>query len=321
MAGFIISYVPNVENVDNIELLKKVNSVDDVTTIQTVKTVNTVKNVENVENVDWVETVDEVNTVHDVRKLPHPYFPLKKYNFQPGGMIHVTPTTNTFQAVFVPPYEIEFNGVHLAATAYNIEDTYDVMIGARYIMQDSHVKEMSEYRMLNVYEVVPAGTPIVINFHNNSGLEKHLMYEFILLANEQNMYNQNTMNWVFNWEDMAQEIGEQDTMTLMINQPNYVNMDSNISTFSLDIMDLNIQQRVATVTCSSSGTVTSDYNETEPSYQGLGFLARANAIAIVSVTRFAKAIQVVFKNINNTGTLDPHPVEIGIEGNVVNIVN
>jgi len=321
LGAFVISYVPNVENVDNIELLKQVQTVDRVKQIDNVSTVQTVKQVENVQNVEWVETVDNVNTVHDVRKLPHPYFPLKKYNFQYGGCIHITNTQNTYQAVYLPEYDCEFKGVHLCFTSYNIEDTYDVLIGSRYIMRGSHVKEMSEYRMLEVYEVVPAGTPVVIEFHNNSGLEKYLMFEFICLFDEKTLNYPGNMTWNFDWEEPTLTIQEQDDCVLVINQPNYVNMDSYIRDFHLEIRDLRTQELIATIVCDEDGRITSNYQEPLPQYQGMGFLARVNVIAITSVTRFSKAIQIVFRNINNTGTTTPHPIEIGIHGLVNNVIN
>ena len=314
MGAFVISYVPNVENVDNIELLKKVNQLDNVTNVQRVQKVDHVDNVTN------VETVQDVMTVHNVRKLPHPYFPLKKYNYQYGGSLHITNTQNLYQAVYVPGIDCEFKGVHLCFTSYNIEDTYDVMIGSRYIMQGSHVKEMSEYRMLETYEVVPAGTPIVIQFHNNSGLEKYLLFEVITLVDDSILNTSNILNWTFDWQDTSVEVGEQDFCTLIINQPNYVNMDSDIDNFTLDIRDMTTQLHVATITY-NGGIINTDYIEDDPTYTGQGYLARVNVIAITSVTRFDKAIQILFKNINDTGTVNPHPIELGISGDVNNLVN
>ena len=150
-----------------------------------------------VEQVNNVNTVQDVNTVHDVRKLPHPYFPLKKYNYQKGGQIHITPNIGMYQAVYIPDTEVEFKGIQLICTSYNVDDTYDVMIGSRYVIKDSHVKEMTEYRTFEVYEVVPSGTPIVINFHNNSGLEKYLMYEVVTLVDEEYVYDEDRLDWAF----------------------------------------------------------------------------------------------------------------------------
>ena len=324
MGAFVISYVPNVENVDNIEVVKKVNDVglvEQVHQLDNVTTVETVDQVKNVQNVEWVETVDNVNTVKDVRKLPHPYFPLKQYNYQYGGAVHATATQNTYQAVYLPEYDCEFKGVHLCFTSYNIEDTYDVMIGSRYIMKGSHVKEMSEYRMLEVYEDVPAGTPITIEFHNNSGLEKYLMFEFVCLFDETIINYPGIMTWNFDWKDTAQTINEQDDCVLVINQPNYVNMDSTISDFNLTIADLTTQATIATVSCDNSGNISSNYVETLPEYQGIGYLARVGIIAIKSITRFDKAIQIVFRNIGTTGTTTPHPIEMGVHGLVNNVIN
>lgn len=298
MGAFVISYVPNVENVDNIDLLQKVNQVDNLTN---------------------VETVETVEVVEDVRKLPHPYFPLKKYNYQRGGDIHITPTTNMYQAVYIPDMDCELKGFHLCFTSYNIEDTYDIMIGSRYIVKGSHVKEMTEYRTLEVYEVVEAGTPIVINYYNNSGLEKHLLYEIITLVDEEVLNHESLLNWSFNWQDETLMVGEQDFCTLVINQPNYVNMESEIEEFILTITDLTTQLEIAQIN-NSGGVINSSYIEPEPDLQALGLLARVNVVGIVSIQKFAKSIHITFKNINNTGTVDPHPIQIGIYGVVVNNV-
>ena len=308
MPAFVISYVPNVENIDNVEFIKRLETVDKV------------KQVENVQNVEFVETVDNVNTVHDVRKLPHPYFPLKKFNYQYGGWVHITNTTNRYQAVYLPPYDCEFKGVDLSFTSYNIEDTYDVMIGSRYIIQGSHVKEMAESRRLEVYEVVNAGTPIVVEFHNKSGLEKFMMFEFVCIFDEKTINYPGNMTWNFFWQDANQYIPEQDTMSLIINQPNYVNMESHIDNFSLQLFNLNTTETIGTITVSSNGTVTSSYVEDIIEYQGMGFLGRVNVIAVLSVTKFSKSIQVVFKNISNHGASEPHPIEIGIRGLVNNVI-
>ena len=302
--------MPTVENVDNIDELQLVKQLDNVTNIQ---------QLEQVDNVTNVETVQDVNTVHDVRKLPFPYYPLKKYNYQKGGSVHITASSNMYQAVYTPGVDCEFKGIGICFTSYNIEDTYDVMVGARYIIQGSSVKEMAEQRMLEVYEVVQAGTPIVIQFHNNSGLEKYMLYEFITLVDDEILNSNETLQWSFYWEDQNIEVGEQELCTLIINQPNYVNMDSHISYFDLAITDLNTQLTAATITCNSDGLISTDYIEDIPELQSLNLLARVNVIGIVSVTRYDKTLHIVFKNIENIGTVDPHPIEIGVSGAVNNI--
>ena len=286
MPAFVVAYVPNVENVDNVEKVRQV---------------------------DNVKTVEDVNTVHDVRKLPHPYFPLNKFNYQRGGSLHVTETSNTYHAVYVPDMDCEFKGVHICFTSYNIEDTYDVMIGSRYIIKGSHVKEMAEYRMFEVFEVVPAGTPITIIFHNNSGLEKYLLYEFITLINEEVLNTSSILNWEFNWQDESVVVGGGDLCTLVIAQPNYVNMDSNIDSFTLNIADTTIQQDVATIEY-RDGILSTDYIDQQ--YPDEAYLARVNVMAIVQVIKFKKSIQVIFKNISN----NTHPIQVNIKGSVINIL-
>ncbi len=285
MPAFVVAYVPNVENVDNVEKVKQV---------------------------DTVKTVEDVNTVHDVQKLPHPYFPLKKYNYQSGGAVHITETSNLYQAVYVPDTACELKGIHLCFTSYNIEDTYDVMVGSRYVIKGSHVKEMTEHRMLEVYEDLPAGTPITITFHNNSGLEKYLLYEFITLVDEKVLNTSSVLNWSFNWKDETVVVGAGDKCTLVIPQPNYVNMDSNIKSAVLEITDILTQQQIATI--EHDGYVETDYQD--PFYPDEGYLARVNVMAIVQVTLFERAIQIVFKNIDHV----PHPIQLGVKGSIVNIL-
>ena len=267
-----------------------------------------------VEQVNNVSTVQDVNTVHDVRKLPHPYFPLKKYNYQKGGQIHITPNVGMYQAVYIPDTEVEFKGVQLICTSYNVDDTYDVMIGPRYVIKDSHVKEMTEYRTFEVYEVVPAGMLIVINFHNNSGLEKYLMYEIVTLVDEEYIYDNDRLEWAFNWEGESSKLDGDDNLSLVIIQPNFVNVESDISSFELSIVDLTLQTVVATLTYSGSGVV-SDYVETDTDYMDSNFLARVNVTAITSVVKHDKSIVINFKNVSST---DQHPIEIRVVGTVVN---
>lgn len=303
MGSFVISYVPEVEVVDVVTRVAGVDLVSDVA------------NVQSVDVVDEVTLVEDVNTVHDVRKLPFPYFPLKRYNYQYGGSIEVTSTQNMYQAVYTPGVDCEFKGIHICCAAYNIEDTYDVMIGSRYIIQGSHVKEMAEYRMLEVYEVVAAGTPIVLQYHNNSGLEKAVMYEIITLIDTEILNTSDTLEWTFNWQDESVILDKDNICTLLINQPNYVNMDSSIDTFSLDIVDITTQLNVATITC-DGGSVYSNYIDTEFPLEN--YMARINTIAIISVVKYNKVIQITFKNIS---TADAQPVQASISGTVINQVN
>ena len=113
-------------------------------------------------------------------------------------------------------------------------------------------------------------------------------------------------------------ITPEDTATLIITQPNYVNMDSNVSTFDLEIKDLTLDTVISTISCDAGGIITSDYVEANPLYTGLGLLGRVNLIGITDVQRFNKSIHVTMKNLDDTVT---HPIEIGIGGNVSNIIN
>jgi hypothetical protein len=282
----------------------------------TIAYVPTVEEVQMVDKVNIVENVENVDVVQDVKKFPHPYFPLKKYNYQKGGRVHVISNTGMFQAVYIPEHDMEVKGIHLSFTSYNIDDTYDIMLGSRYILKDSYVKEMTEYRMFEVYETVNAGTPIIINFYNNSGLEKYLMYEIITVIDEQVISETDSFYWTLDWEDENYELGEQDYLTLVVSQPNYVNMESVIDTFSLSIIDITLSSVNALITFDGTD-ISTDYVETEPEYISEGFLARVNVIAITSVVRYDKSIAITFKNISNT---DPHPVEIQVIGTVNNSV-
>lgn len=293
MAGFIIAYVPTVETVLEVENVQNVQSVDLVDKVTLVETV------------DLVKRVNDVDTVHDVRKLPSPYFPLKKLNSQIGGKLHVTANMSTFSATYYPEVDCEFKGVDLCFTSYNIEDTYDVLVGSRFVIKNSSVKEMSEYRRFETYELVPAGTPLTIHFHNNSGAEKFLLYDMINVVDVDVNYPV-PYPWTFDWVDSTLNLDEGDTMTLVIAQPDFVNLDLIISGFTLTVRDMLSQDNVATISY-SGGNVSSTFSES-------GRFARVNVIAIIDVKRYAQAIHIIFKNINTTGTSNHHPIEIGING-------
>lgn len=260
-----------------------------------------------------------ISYVPEVEKLPHPYFPLKKLNFQHGGKLHISPLENVYQAVYVPTVDCEFKGIHMCCTSYNIEDKYDVLIGSRYIIRDSNVKEMAEKRMLETYEVVKAGTPIVIQFHNISGLEKFMLYEIVLLMNEVVSMNpedpeQLLSDWEFTWEGTSYQLNPQENMTLVINQPEFVDTSLTISGFEIDVTDMTMPEVVSTLSY-SEGQVSSNYSEQDPEFQGLGLLGRVNTIGITLVTVYEHSIQIVFRNID---TINPHPIEIRLDGQVEN---
>jgi hypothetical protein len=269
MSKFVIAYVPQVD------------------TVFTVKNVDAVKTVEN---------VNDVQTVHDVRKLPHPYFPLKKYNYQVGGKLHITGMQNPHEVVFVPDVDIEFKGVDMCFTSYNIEDTYDVLIGSKHIIRNSHVKEMAEYRRFETYEEVPEGTPIIIRFYNNSGLEKYLLWDLINLVDSTTMAYPMTLEWNFYWVDSSQVLNEEDTATIVIVQPQYVNADSTIKSYTLTIMDILTETSVATIEY-SNGNTTSTYNQN-------GNLAQVNVMAITNITTYDQSIHITIRNTNTGGTMN-----------------
>jgi hypothetical protein len=265
--------------------------------------------------------LDNVSVVEDVRKLPHPHFPLKKYNYQHGGSLHVEANVDYYYAVYVPTSDCEFKGVNLCCTSYNIEDTYDVMIGSKFIIKNSHVKEMAEYRILENYEVVLAGTPITIRFHNVSGLQKFLLYDMITLVDESVINNENNLTWNFSWLGTDQMLGSQDTLSLIINQPDNVNLQSAIESFTLNIDDNLVPLNSWTIHCLSSGAISSTYIETEPEYTGLNLLGRVNVIGITSVIRYSKSIEILFKNLNQSELISAHNIEMIIGGSVVNNIN
>ena len=306
--SFVIAYVPQVEVVNEVEEVTNVSSVD---VVDEVKKVNLV---DKVTVVDSVTRVDSVGPVDEIKKLPWPYFPLKTRNYQEGGMIYISPAQSKYQAIFYTNVPVEFKGINICFTAYNIEDTYDVLVGSQYVIKGSHVKEMSENRRLEVYELVDANIPITIDFYNNSGSEKYLLFDFITLSNtaiQENIIH----DWTFAWNGDNSQVDPGDFCTLLVIQPSYVNPDSIIETFFLNLIDLSTQLPIASISCDEGGGITSGYIETDPELQPYGFLARANIIAVTSVERQNRVIKIVFKNIGSV----PHPIEIGISGAVHNV--
>jgi hypothetical protein len=259
-----------------------------------------------VPQVDYIETLNLVNRVEkvgEIEKFPTPLFPRKTHNYQVGGMIHIPATTGSHFAVLNVDKAAEYKGINICFTAYNIEDTFDVLVGSRPVIKNSHVKEMSEFREMIVCEMIPQNTPLTIEFKNNSGLEKYLMYDHIMVIDTDVVNTPNTLEWNFVWRDDIVQLGAEDTLTLMVIQPNYVNADSTINEFTLTVKDKNIPANVlGTITC-SGGTVD-------------GFPLTSGDLRVLNVEKFPRYIAITIKNISQ---ILSHPVALEIVGSVVNI--
>jgi hypothetical protein len=259
-----------------------------------------------------------LNKVKFVEKLPHPYFPLKKINYQHGGQIEVGTSINQYHAVYTPTVSCELKAISIVCSAYNIEDTYDIMVGDRFLVRGSHVKEMAEKRILEVFEVVGAGQSISLMYHNNSGLSKIVLYDIITLIDTPVNSTALDVDWSFTLDSTNVFLDSQEQELAVVYQPNYVNMTSVIDSFDIVITNSTTQLEIGTLVFDGTN-VTSTYVETNPTYQSLGLLGRVNVIGITGVNVHDTRIEVMFKNLSAPNVADLHPIEIGLSGLVTNI--
>lgn len=103
------------------------------------------------------------------------------------------------------------------------------------------------------------------------------------------------------------------THALVITQPSYVNMNSTVDSFDLVITNSDTNSYISNITYSDVDNLYTNYIDSE--YPSEGYYARSNVIAIINVIKYSKSIEVVFKNIS---TALAHPIEIGIQGTVIN---
>jgi hypothetical protein len=123
------------------------------------------------------------------------------------------------------------------------------------------------------------------------------------------------LSWTFNWDGTDLLLHEQDMMTLIINSPSYVNLQSVIDSLTLTFTDKTNVVNQWDITVSSNGAVSSTYGGQD------GYLGRVNVIAITSVAKYDKTIHITFKNISNNGTVNPHMIEMSVAGSVINTIN
>jgi len=263
-----------------------------------------------VEYVGFVDTVDKVN------KLPEQHFSFKKHNSQPGGLLQVSNLHGMYQGQITPQVDFDFKGMQVVCDAYNVEDTYSVLVGDRVVISNSHVKEMGEVRNMLVNEIVPAGTSISILYTNNSGTSKNVMFDFFLQVDDPPLFSSNFV-WSFVGLGTDAIIVEGGSLVLNITQPAFVGPQTQLSTGFIRVLDLTGANELALIGIDSLGNISTNYVETEPAYTGMGLLARSNIVGITSITRLPHSLEIIF---NNLGGLSPTPIEMKLEATITNIV-
>lgn len=128
----------------------------------------------------------ELDRVGEIGKLPHPIFPKKTVPKVKGGFIDVPSFKGIYPKIITANKDLEFISVSLACTGYLFPDYWEFWIGDYKIMETIYTKEIPQTvyggtQMTLVYPI-PAGTPMRIDFVNNSSTSKQVYFDIKLLV-------------------------------------------------------------------------------------------------------------------------------------------
>jgi hypothetical protein len=128
----------------------------------------------------------DIDKVREIGGLPFPLFPHKEIKKTKGGFIDVPSNGGTYSRMFVFNKDVEFLAVSVACTGYLFPDYWEVTIGEYKIYETVYTKEIPQtitsgtLGLMN-YQV-PAGTPIRVDFVNQSVTSKQVPFDLNVLV-------------------------------------------------------------------------------------------------------------------------------------------
>lgn len=162
--------------------------------------------------------------------------------------------------------------------------------------------EMADVIYLEKYASVPAGTPIILQFRNNSAKEKYIFYRFNVLVNKLETIANEDFNWYETWNGYHVNMPYEVDYELTIPTPPYLQVRSRIDKFEMTIKDLvTTQDKIARVTWSygNPSAIISDYTEQNPLYAQYNPIARSGNIIISSIKVIGDYITITFHQVKN----------------------
>lgn len=231
-------------------------------------------------------------------------FPEKSNDYHEGQKVHILGgVEGIYQAVYIPDTDCELKAITLAWSAYNFQDSYDIIIGgsstndgdnnagnlpARLLVKNAPTIEMAEIEQLELYTKVQAGTPIIVQFYNNSMTEKWMFVKFITLQDKIPSVDLSTFNWYVEWNGYKINMFGTQIYEEIIKVPDYHNSVPNrIEHVNIIAKELVVSgRRIAEINLGTdvpNGITTTYLEDLNGSYADYTSLARSGPVMIKDV--------------------------------------
>lgn len=102
-----------------------------------------------------------------------------------GKFIDIPPLVKNTEEVFIFDKDIYITGLNVNQTGWKKNDSYDLIIKKRCLLEDIFTKEVGEHKYLNTYFEVKANTPITFVLKNRSGNSRQAFVDLEYLEKKQ----------------------------------------------------------------------------------------------------------------------------------------
>lgn len=242
--------------------------------------------------VEWVNGLDQI--------FPPGYLPDKRHMYEEGGRTLIPASPGRFTGTYITADDCDLKKINISFSAYNLEDTYDVMVGDRYLIRNAPTIEMAETKVLDLHERVKAGVPVVIVFHNNSSTEKYMFYSVVVYTDYQHKDDPSRYPWYFNWSGYDILLPEKSVHSHDFSLPEAYIDKVTLERIELTVSSFQEHKLLAKVTWSREMGTRTSYMEKDPMYVGESPLARDRTILFTEVQVNNNIITLVFRNLGDT---------------------
>ena len=95
---------------------------------------------------------------------------------------HIPAVVGVYKFTTTFDYDIFLTGITYSQSGWKYQDSWDLMVGENLLFDEVCTKELGEQKQFNVFYFVPAGTPIDILFHNDSGNSRLIWFDIEYLG-------------------------------------------------------------------------------------------------------------------------------------------
>lgn len=97
-----------------------------------------------------------------------------------GKMLEIPAKTGQYTIEFTAPANSQLTGITYSQSCWNLEDSWDLVIGEEKLFDGVRTKEYGEHKYFNVF--YPIGDKVKFIFNNNSGSNKVIWVDFNVLV-------------------------------------------------------------------------------------------------------------------------------------------